>query len=609
MKRMVIILLILLLIFIKPNFIWAEEKDTIIVLVDKLSFDLIKDLSLEKYAIGLVNCKTRTQNSKENLLLSLNTGRKLSQDEFKENSWKIDYLGDVFSNEKTSYIGVDNDKLLISNRMGEVDYEIDDINYDYDWLVKNTDFLLEKSSLLLLSYDFNRDYRRVDLLKRYIMHYSDKTFMILPKEASKDDRVLFNKFFIPVIYVNSVDTGILTSKSTKREGFIAIEDISAQIKSIYGKDSKSNVGKPFEIIEEGSPLAKVKDIYTQSANLLIITTFFHGLIYFTQFLFGIKYLRGKKIDEWLLQLYCTSLVTIPLSLVLGISQLNRNVPLYIILCLLLSYGIAKILRETILDFIKTISFTTYSLIVLGMLVYPKAIYNSFIGFNNLFYGARYYGLNNGIMGVLLVSSILTYFSFTKDLNDEWIKRILGLFIFALNMLVLSARFGANTGGFITSVVLFALMLSSIFSFSINKKNIKRIVVLLVLGVGIFAFNMLLDYNNDSKSHAIEFLYRIVNNGFWEFITMASFKAKELLRLIIIPPFSIILIIQILILRRMKSLIKDNPYFKKEFNIVLITSIVGMLINDTGSIAFIFMMFFYILHLIFNVENMENISLR
>lgn len=594
MKRRIIGLLLIMIIFFVPNTIRASSNDSILILVDELSFDLIKDLALEKYSIGLVNYKTRPPYYKENLLLSINTGRKLSLKEFKNKNAKIEYLGDVLKKEKVSYIGGRTEKILVANSKGEVDYELDEINYDLYWLIENTDYLLKKSNILLVSYDFKGEDKRVDILKKYLENYSDRNIIILPEGVAKVDRNLLNKFLVPIIYINGKDSGILTSQSTRREGLITLEDISVHLKSIYGIDYKNTVGKPFEFIKAENPMERIRDIFTDTMNLLILATVFHGLIYFTQFIFSIRLLKYRKIDNWVYGLYSSMAASIPISIVLGVFNLQKNILLYLLICILLSYGTVKFFIIKKLDLIKALSFLIYGLISLGVLFYPKIIYNSFIGFNNLVYGARFYGLNNGIMGVFLISSILIYFSSIEGINRNGYKKILGLFIFTLNMLVLSARFGANTGGFITSIVLFGLMVYYIFS--LGKNIINKYIILFLLVIGIFTVNMLFDYSNTSNSHAIEFLYRIKKNGLWEFMTIVSFKAKELFKLTIVPPFSIILASQVLILRKMKDYILENIKLKSKTFIVLITAIVGLLLNDTGPITFIYMMFFFIFDL-------------
>ncbi len=56
-------------------------------------------------------------------------------------------------------------------------------------------------------------------------------------------------------------------------------------------------------------------------------------------------------------------------------------------------------------------------------------------------------LTIGIMGVLLVTSIISYF-FIKDLMpNKFVNNLVCLFYFSINMMILSANYGANTGGF------------------------------------------------------------------------------------------------------------------------------------------------------------------
>ena len=202
--------------------------------------------------------------------------------------------------------------------------------------------------------------------------------------------------------------------------------------------------------------------------------------------------------------------------------------------------------------------------------YPEIIYNSYIGFNNLFYGARYYGFNNGIMGVLLVSSIISCFFIKGLVENEFIKSIICLIYVFTNIIVLSANYGANTGGFITAVALFLIM---IYVNLLGKKwNINNIIILILVGISIFALNMYFDYLSHEKSHAINLFIRIKTFGFGEFIDMFKVKAKELVKLTILPPFSIVIVAQIISL---KTILKGlNISFKKETYIIIITGIIG-----------------------------------
>ncbi|MDR7857272.1 hypothetical protein [Tissierella sp.] len=590
MRKTLTIIFLILIIFLPANSL-AEEIKTILVIVDELPFNIVEKLSLEKYGIGLVNLKTRSSYSEEGLYLSINTGRKLSLAEVGKKNSGIEYIGDILEKEKVSYIGEGKEDLVVVNNAKKVNYREDTLIYDLEWLVKNTDNMLSKSNLLSLGYNFEDESNRIDILSSYLKKYKDNRIIILPKKAAVEDKNLINNYIVPIIYINKQDSGVLTSLSTNREGFITLEDISVQIKNTYGYSKKTNIGNEFLMVSENEPLKEIKDIYTNTMNLLIIAFIFHGLTYLTQGLLGIWILRRRESREWLNIVYAFTSTIICISLILGFFQFHENLFLYLIIIIPIAYIIAKSVVKKNYDFVKHISILTYLLIVIGTIFYPKMIYNSYMGFNNLVYGARYYGLNNGIMGVLLATSILTYFNITKTILNANIKRLVGLLIFVLNIVVLSTRYGANTGGFITSIALFGIMMYILF---LNKKiSLKNIVILLFIGALIFCLNMYLDNINEGKSHAIQFFYRIKENGIGEFVSMATFKARELIKLTLSPPFSIVLIFQFIILKKLYKRLKYSKDIKEEAIIMIITSLIGFAINDTGVITFIYMMHYLI----------------
>lgn len=588
------ILLFVIFTILAPRTAFAEGIDTILIVVDEMSIDRVEDISIDRYAIGLMNLKTRPPNLEKNLYLSINAGKKLGSKELKIQGNNLEYLGDKLKKEKLSYIGDPSKRFIISDKDGNVDYKEDSLEYNLDWLISKTDEMLDKSNILEISYDFKDDENRIDIFKRYLEHYKKDQIIILPKALAKEDKYLLNRNLVPIIYINGEDKGVLTSLSTKREGYVALEDISVQLKSTYGFSQKTDIGNTFKIINEDNPVKVISKIYKETMNLFIITYIFHGLLYLSQLYFAIYILKhkNKKENPWILFIYCFISIVIIMSLILGMFSVHRNIGLYLILITFISYFLTKFIISKEKDLVKKVSITTYTLIILGIIFYPKMIYNSYIGFNNLVYGARYYGLNNGIMGVLLISSILSFFSISKTIKNKNTKVLVGIIIFSLNMLALSTNFGANTGGFITSVALFIMMMYALL-FS-ERYNIKIMLLFFLGGIILFGINMIFDNNSGDKSHAIEFFYRLKNNGFKEFIVMSSFKARELLTLTILPPFSIVLISQGVILNKLKELFIINKKIKKEAMIVIITSLIGFIINDTGVIMFIYIMHYFIL---------------
>lgn len=600
-KYLILIFIFLILLIFAPNRTFAGDMESIIIIVDEMSLRTVEELSMDEYGVGLMNLKTRPPYSEKDLYLSINTGRKLGSKELKKQQNKLEFLGDILKREKVSHIGNPAKRFIVGDKLGNVDYIEDSMKYDLDWLILKTDLMLDKSKVLSISYDFENEPNRVDILKRYLEHYKKEQIIILPRTVAKEDNSLLNKNLVPILYINGKDSGLLRSSSTKRDGYIAMEDISVQIKNHYGYSKKTDIGSSFQVIDKEDPIKEISKIYDGTINLFIITYIFHGVAYLVQLLLAIYLFKDKNIkgNRWMFFSYSFVSSIIIISLILGLFSLHQNITLYLALNLILSYILIKFIENKNYDMVKFFSISTYILIIFGIIFYPRMIYKSYIGFNNLIYGARYYGLNNGIMGVLLISSILSFFSITKTIKSRNAKILIGFIIFGLNMIALSTNFGANTGGFITSVVLFVMMMY-ILLFS-ERHNFKTMLLFCLVGVALFVINMIFDSNSGDKSHAIEFFYRLKDNGFIEFVSMASFKARELLTLTISPPFSIVLISQGIILNKLKRFFINEKRIKKEAMIIIITSLIGFIINDTGVIMSIYIMHYFILYIIYNNE--------
>ena len=115
------------------------------------------------------------------------------------------------------------------------------------------------------------------------------------------------------------------------------------------------------------------------------------------------------------------------------------------------------------------------------------------------------------------------------------------------------------------------------------------------GCDLFALNMYFDVLSEEKSHAISFLIRVKEYGIKELLSMIMIKLVELAKLTIMPPFSIAIISQLLSIKYLYG--RLDRRFAREAILILIVSVIGFLINDTGNIAFIFMNNFLIALLI------------
>lgn len=612
-KKILLFLIIFMLVLGFGNKSYAdygENEKTILILVDELKLNNINEiLGRYLYGLGFINIKTRNNDVDESLYFSIALGRKIGTSNYysglyKSNEGKIHVsgykdmldsifledskieeilLGERFKSKGISYIGDNSSAILAADSNGTISSGEIEVKYNKDWLVERTEFHLSNSNILILSYEIDNMKNRLQLLGEYIQELKDNRIIILPTEVSEDMDNILNKYIVPVVYIEKDKYGILTSSSTNREGFLVLEDIYGHLISTYDEIDESIIGSEIQVIEEKDNLKSLEELFEKTSNLTWITYIFHGTLYLLQLYSG--YILYKKRHEYLHRLhylYTFAVINIFIGLLMATSSYHINMVLYISISLLITYLITSFMYYNNTDNIGLFSLLSYGVIIIQTIFYPEALYSSPIGMNNLFYGARYYGYNNGMMAVLIATSILGYLFLKEQIKNQLLSKVVFMLFLAINISMLSASYGANTGGFITASVLFIIALYS--NFLRKNWNIKVILSLIFFGILLFGINMYFDFLSQERSHAISFLMRIRYYGIKEFIDMAMSKLIELVKLTLLPPYILTIISQLIILYRLK----DNIKSKMETTLLFISSVVAFFINDTGNIAFIFM---------------------
>lgn len=622
----VITIIAIILVLLLSNTSYAIEEKSILILTDELDLRIIENITNNiDFGTGFMNLKTRKPAGEVSFHFSIAAGRKVGvkpehyKDLYKDQNGtiiisgfqdmmddltnriknvEISLLGERLKKEGVSYIGDNSAAIIAADNNGNIKSGEIEIQYSQDWLNDKTDFYLSQSNILVLSYDIDKNNQRVRLLKDYIEKYKDNNIFIIPRSVPEDMKYIINNNLAPIIYINGSEDGMIKSSSTKREGFITIEDIYGELISIYDEKDTSIIGNEIDTIEREDNLNDLKNLFKKTINLIWITYIFHGLVYLVQ-VYSAYYIYKNRKDKFenINLLNSFIIINIFIGLLMGASSLHINIVLYLFINLLTSYIITIFMFDKEINTIEVIATLTYGLIIFGIFFYPENIYNSYIGFNNLFYGARYYGFNNGIMGVLLVCSIISCYFINGFLKNEFLKNVVSLIYILINIMVLSTNYGANTGGFITALILFLI----IIYINLLGKNwsIKNLAILILFGALVFSMNMYFDYLSNEKSHAINFLIRIKTYGISEFIDMFKIKAIELIKLTLLPPFSIVLAAQCISLKVLLKGINGN--IKKEVYTILVTGTIGFLLNDTGMITFIYMTHYLISLLIYNEE--------
>lgn len=647
-KKRNLTLLIIFIVFFSflgfPSYSLASNPKTLIIVLDELDFDISKRIISNDMSLGLMSIKTAglyKESSKESLFMTMAEGRRLKikrglyqgtqslntgsiqvqgydniikdfKNRYPNFSRKVSFLGDNLKENgiRTGFLGKGPSSLLVANKEGQINRGIDYIDYNNKWLKENTDELLKYIDVLVVSYEIDGKQNRIQILKDYIDEFNDVHLYVFPENIKGDISYRLNSTLVPLIYRNIGDkVGVITSNTTKREGLVSSLDIKVDIETVYGINKDGNIGNKIYVYERSNIIEENEKNLLEFLNLNIIKYVFHGYVIISQIYILYNYIFKKKRYNQQHKIIMTSvLLSILLSIIYGLINLHRYIIVYCTLVILSSLVISKILIQRGINPINAIATMTNILILIGVYFNFNIVYDSFIGYNNIVAAGRFYGLNNDIMGVLIATSIITFYSL-KRLISNYLPPFIALLYFPIVILALSGKYGANVGGYITSIVLF-LILIYLTLFSYNKTK-KGVLALILIGIVILGVSVLIDSDSANPSHAGKLVERIKIFGLNELTYIINVKLKQLITMSLLPPWSIIILFQLFFLRRFykeeKQLIKPiNKTHVESFEkycIIFVGSIIAFIINDTGAVSFTYINT-YLIASLFNTYKLE-----
>ncbi|MBS4539105.1 hypothetical protein GOQ27_11570 [Clostridium sp. D2Q-11] len=592
MKKSISILFTLVLLFLSKN-IYADGEKVIIILMDELNIETIQDVQSDNnIALGLMNIKVKEYLKEESMYKRLDIilqGRRVRKSV--EIPREIKSLGEILKKEGKS-IGLigEEDRL---NKLSDV---VSPLSYKRSIEAKDkenlnqlvNEFFTNNGNLLLINLKDMNSKSINEVIKRN----TEKSIFILPISTIDNQKEKLNYTVVPILYYKDNNEGLLFSQTTKRKGIVSNLDIYPTILSLYDI-KQENIGNSINILEHKEPLKYIKKELNNITDINLLKYLFHGILIFLQILFFIIYIIYKKttrlstfIGYLILSIFFSSFLLTPLMNIL-------NIYTYLIgIFLIVVFIMIKARKNTKVPIYMTIFINLF--ILLGVYFKNELLYNSYIGYNNIFAGGRYYGINNEAMGVLLATSIIVFYNIQEKIFDKYSK---GISIIYLLIIILSFTgiYGANVGGFITSIFMSYILIKNLFYKNV-KVNIWLIIFLIILAISI---NLLIDRSLGNKSHLSNLSLNIKQFGINELINIVKNKLEQVAFFATTFPWSIIWVLNFIfssiILHRDKDI---------HLKIIYFTSLFALFINDTGIIAFIYMnTFFMLIYLkIINIQN-------
>jgi hypothetical protein len=421
---------------------------------------------------------------------------------------------------------------------------------------------------------------------------------ISPSEESieKDDN------FTPVlVYGKGFSAGKLTSATSRRDYIVANTDIAPTVLKFFNlKDEQEvmigrimistpgkgadNFSQAVKLAADTSTANRLRPIVIKGYVLLQIIIIFLALMV----IFWLK--KGKQF----IKLMIIAIVAIPLVLL----PLNK-IPLpgdwlYVIAAIVLTFLLTMVTMRffngNAYKSFVAVSLITTCLISLDIILGAPLIKSSLLGYDPMA-GARYYGVGNEYMGILIGSSIAVSTAIFEKYKNRWLLALIALLFAFECYLIAGPTMGANSDGMLTAPIAFLVTLLLLRQ---TKINIHTIAVLLGIVFVVAAGGTLYDMQRpiELQTHIGRAANQIAAGGWQQILLIIKRKLGMNIKLIRYTIWSyvfmvILLVVSLLLVRpvgAMQQLRQRHPGIFNGFIGIITAAVVALLVNDSGIVA-------------------------
>jgi len=401
----------------------------------------------------------------------------------------------------------------------------------------------------------------------------------------------------PIIFYEGKEAGrgILTSDTTRRRGIVGNVDIAPTILENFNIAAKNTTGRRITSIPMEDNLNYIQELNKKTVNTSVIRyrILYSFAVY--QMLVAVLALLvivyRKRLPKGIVgisgALLLSTIVTPLVFLVLSIFGVGSMLRTYIII-IILSAGLTIVLYSIFKrDPLKVLAYTS-ALIVISLLVDialgQNLIKSSILGYDPII-GARYYGIGNEFVGVLLGSSLIAATALQEKLKKRplWLMSLFSIIILFIGF----PKLGANVGGTITAMFAFLFTYSLLTA---KKMSFKRWSIILAIVVGAIIALALVDFFLlESKSHLAGAIQQIAAGGPVIIYQIIIRKITMNIRVMSVTIWSRVLLLALGILGvlfyrptgLLKKLSSRYPSLLAGWSGIIVACIVGFAVNDSG----------------------------
>lgn len=438
----------------------------------------------------------------------------------------------------------------------------------------------------------------------------NKDLLIILTPCPPNEAISDRYWFAPVIMAGSgIEPGVLTSPTTKRDGIITNLDIAPTILSHFGLDkAQEMVGFPVKTIPSLDPVSFLVDLEEKSRAIYLQRPVL-AHIYVTIQIIGVVLALIAILYKWkqapYFKYFLLAMLAVPLSLVLLPLFEVRNVYLAIAITTLITSSLVYISLKTgrrqDLDPFVMIALSTSLVIIVDILLGSPLMKESPLSYDPMV-GARFYGIGNEFMGVLIGSSIIGTVGLLerqKVSPKSPMLYLVPVFWFFIAVVMALPNLGTNVGGTIAAVAGFSYTFLLLMDVRLSW---QRIALLGLSIIGVLFVMMFIDSmrSPENQSHIGRTASLIRTGGLEEIFNIIFRKAAVNLKLILnVTMWARVFLVSILVLSVLffkpvgvMSVIRHKylTIYKGLMGIV-VAAVIALIFNDSGIVAAATMMIF------------------
>lgn len=434
----------------------------------------------------------------------------------------------------------------------------------------------------------------------------EKDLLLLVSPTPRGEHVPGTNYVTPVLAAGcSIKPGLLTSPTTKRPGVVRNTDLAPTVLAYYQLNTPAQMyGRPLQAISIDQNLARLTSLYGQleliyQSRSPVLHNYVLILLILVLLSLAAIFLPHNKVLVQSLKLMLLAIMTVPVSLLLVTLLPHDSFVILVLEIIALTLGITAaislwmIRHDNVLEPFIIISLFTSLWILIDLFCGAPLQKQSLLGYDPIA-GARFYGLGNEYMGVLLGSTIIGITALITRLTYYRRQAILagtGLYFLITIYAIAAPEYGTNVGGAIAGafafLVTFLLLARVKFNYQTLLKTVGTVSILLLLLI-IYDLQRPLE----SQSHIGRTAHLILQNGPGEMLNIIHRKLSMNIKLIKYTIWSRVFLASLasLVILFYRPIGVMQRIFSRYTDMyigfigVITASIVALIFNDSGVVA-------------------------